>query len=138
MIVKEKILLEIDTPTISGLTYPKEVVPGIITKIIHEDIGGIIQEKPEILNPEDIKPVFKIFNPQCIVDESEEESELLLICDVDINEKLLTEKELELINTKPWRLSIMGKANIDVENKIVKEFDLVYVNIEIVDETYYN
>ena len=138
MIVKEKILLELDVPTISGLTYPKELVPTIMTKIIHEDIGGIIQENPEMLNPNNIKPIFKIINPQCIVDESGEEPELLLICDVDIDEELLTEKELELINTKPWRLSVMGKADIDYENKIVKDFDLVYVNIEIVDESYYN
>lgn len=138
MIVKEKILLELDVPTISGLTYPKELAPSIMTKIIHENIGGIIQEKPEILNPDDINPVFKIINPQCIVDENSENTELLLICDVDVDENLLSPKELELINTKPWRLSVMGKADIDFENKIVKEFDLVYVNIEIIDESYYN
>lgn len=138
MIIKEKILLELDVPTISGLTYPKELAPSIMTKIIHENIGGIIQEKPEILNPDDINPVFKIINPQCIVDENSENTELLLICDVDVDENLLSPKELELINTKPWRLSVMGKADIDFENKIVKEFDLVYVNIEIIDESYYN
>jgi len=138
MIVKEKILVEIDMPTISGLIYPKEIVPEIMTKIINFNIGGIIQEKPEILNPDDIKPVLRVFNPQCVVDETDEGSELLLICDVDINEKLLTPKELELINTKPWRLAIMGKGDIDFETRTVKNYDLAYVNIEIIDETYYN
>lgn len=138
MIVKEKILLEVNVPTISGLIYPEEVIPNIMTKIINYDIGGIIQEEPKVLNPDDIKPVFTVSNPQCVVDESGEKPELVLVCDVDINEALLTPKELELINTKPWRLSIMGKGEIDTDTHTVKNYDLFYVNIEIVDEKYYN
>ena len=34
MIVKEKILLEVNVPTVSGLIYPEEVIPNIMTKII--------------------------------------------------------------------------------------------------------
>ena len=138
MIVESKILLEIDTPTISGLIYPKEIVPGIMTKILHSNIGGVIQTSTNWVDPRIKEPVFKLVNPQCIVDETEEEPQLLLICDVDIDETKLSPKELNDINTKPWRLSIIGQGDVDFETKTIKDYEIKYTNIEIIDEKMYN
>lgn len=138
MIVKEKILLEIDTPTISGLTYPKEVVPNIMLSIIHKDIGGVIQTNTKWVDPSDKEPIFKLINPKCLVDETEDESQLLLVCDVDIDENKLTPEELNDINTKPWRLSIIGKGNVNFETQMVEEYEIKYTNIEIIEEEIYN
>lgn len=138
MLIKEKILLEIDTPTISGLIYPKEVVPSIMTNIIHQDIGGVIQTSTNWVDPTDKKPIFKLINPQCAVDTIEEIPQLLLVCDVDIDETKLTPEELNDINTKPWRLSMIGQGDVDEETHMVTKFEIKYTNIEIIDENMYN
>lgn len=138
MIVDSKILLEVDTPTISGLIYPKEIIPGIMTKIIHENIGGVIQTSTNWVDPTDKEPVFKLVNPQCVVDEIEEEPQLLLVCDVDIDETKLTPEELNDINTKPWRLSIIGQGDVDFETRTIKDYEIKFTNIEFIDEKMYN
>lgn len=142
MIVEGKILLEFDIPTITGLIYPDELIPNIMNKIIHNDVRGIISNgqasfsESYYKNEQNLK--CKVFNPQCLVDENYGNPYLLLTCDVDIDESKLTEDELKMLNTKQWRLSTLGKGESDPETRIVKYFDLMYVNIEIVDESYYN
>ena len=138
MIVESKILLEVDVPTISGLIYPKELVPDIMTRILHENIGGVIQTSTEWVDPRIKEPVFKLVNPQCVVDDTEEVPQLLLVCDVDVDETKVSPKELNDILTKPWRLSMIGKGNVDEETRTVKEFEIKFTNIEFIDEKMYN
>jgi len=137
MIVKEKILLEFGVPTISGLIYSDELVPNVVKKIINNDICGTIQYKSFSEN-DVINPICKIFNPKCLVDETDEEPHLIIACDILIDETKLSKEELEMINTKPWRLVALGTGDVDEKTNIVTNYDLRYVNIEMVNETDYN
>ena len=131
MLIKEKILVELDVPTVSGLIYPKELSVDIMRKIETEIIGGIIYNNGNIPNPENIVPKFQILNAKVVVDETPDIPELIIVCDVQIDESVLTDDELYLLDNYPWRLNIIGKGS--VENNIIKNYDLKYVNIEIVD-----
>ena len=55
-----------------------------------------------------------------------------------IDETKLSKEEIEMINTKPWRLVALGTGDVDKETNIVTNYDLRYVNIEMVDESDYN
>lgn len=129
MIVESKILLELDVPTISGYIYPKEFALGIIKTIKNEYITGDI-----LLNPTD-EPIytenkFRIINPYVTVDNSVSEYELIILCDVEIDENKLTSEELNAIKTKPWRLSVVGIG--DADDNMIIDYELKYVNIEII------
>lgn len=135
MIVESKILLELDVPTVSGFIYPRETSINIIATINNTDIGGVIYSGNNLPNPETIQPKFLVTNAQLFVDESVVPSELIICCDVIIDEEKLLPEELELLQTKDWRLSIVGKG--ETENNVVKNYELKYVNIEIIDDMYY-
>lgn len=131
MIVESKILLELDVPTVSGYIYPKELSIPIIQTIHNEYIGGDIYISPNIPNPETITPKFRILNPTIVVDSTVLEPELVILCDVELDEEKISPSILQLLQQKPWRLSIVGKG--EVENNIVKTYELKYVNIEIIE-----
>lgn len=136
MITETKILIELDVPTISGYIYPKELSMDIMKTIEEQQIGGEIYVGKNIPNPETIKPRFYISNPIIAVDETIEEPELIIYCDVNIDETKLTSTEINLLQTKPWRLSMVGLG--EATDGIINKYELKYVNIEIVDDIYYN
>ena len=135
MIIESKILLELDVPTISGFIYPRELSVDIIRAINNTDIGGVIYSGNNLPNPETIKPIFKVSNAQLMVDESVDPSELIICCDVNIDETQLSPKELQVLHNSDWRLSIVWKG--ETEDNVVKKYELKYVNIEIIDDMYY-
>ena len=141
--VKDKILVELDIPTISGLTYPKEVAIDMIKKITDQRIYGVMVDVEEPLEEvyqqliKDKETFCWIENARVIVDETEEPALLLLICDVVFDDDKMPKETVEKLNKVNWRLNIVGSGEVD-ENKIVKNYDLMYFNIENVDELYYN
>lgn len=141
--VKGKILLELDVPTISGLIYPKEVALSIIKKVKEQKIYGIVSKNEYLgdIYEKEIKgkeTFCWIDKPRVIVDETEEPSQLLLICDVIFDESKMDEKLLNLIKLGKWRISVAGNGISDTETHIVENYEMMFFIIENVEELYYN
>lgn len=132
MLVESKILLELDVPTVSGYIYPKELSVSIMKTIQDNNIGGVIYSQPNIPDPETIVPMFRVTNPVLIVDSSVVEPELVILCDIELDETKITMDVLHDLETKPWRLSVVGIG--ETEENVIKTYELKYVNIEIVED----
>lgn len=129
MIIKQKILLEFDIPTISSLTYSNECLLPIIKDIINKEIGGeiLINKSPTYINTK--KYVIK--NPYSVIDVIDDMPVILLLVDVEFFEDKLTDDEYDAITKNKWRLVVVGMG--ECNNNTVIKYDLKYVNIEIVD-----
>lgn len=132
MIIESKILLELDVPTVSGYIYPKELSVMIIKTILDNHIGGEIYYYPNTPNPETITPKFHIVNPILAVDSTVNEPELVILCDIELDEEKISPDIIEVLQQKPWRLSVVGMG--EHENNIIKTYELKYVNIEIIED----
>lgn len=147
--VEDKIIVELDIPTISGRIYSKDIAIDMIKKISEQRIFGLINRNPNDLDEKVYENEIKdketscwLENARVIVDETEEPAELLLIGDIVFDENKIDEKTLNFIKNGNWRISIIGQGNIDYDKEkdiaIIKEYELMYFNIENVDELYYN
>lgn len=134
MIIKEKILIEVDSPCIFGYTYSYEDCIKMMLKINKEEISGDIYNN-ELLKE---KPFYKIINPKMFVDKNEDGEPLYLIADVDFDDKQYTKEELNKFNTLPWRLAIEGTGDTDKDTKNITNYELKKVNIEFIPEQMYN
>ena len=129
MIIRQKILLEFDVPTVSGNIYSCECLSSIVKTITTKEIGGEIINNtvPKYVNTNK----FIIRNPYAVVDITDENAILTLLVDVEFFENKLTEQEIDLIMNKEWRLVAIGFGEQD-ENKVVIDYDIKHVNIEII------
>lgn len=128
-IVKDKILLRLDSKNVNGYVYPKELAFGMIDKINKDKVTGLVYGKNNPLSDKDLSslkisnPKYYITNPHVIIDE--EDGDILMLVDV------VFEEELFDYTADNWRLSVAGTGK--VEKDIVIEFELCYTNIEIID-----
>ena len=147
--VEDKIIVELDIPTISQRIYPKEIALGMIEKISSQNVYGVINKNPYDLDNEFYENEIKdketscwLENARVIVDETEEPAQLLLIGNIVFDEDKMTEQEINFIKNGNWRISISGIGDIDINDETdtvtVKDYELMYFNIENVDELYYN
>ena len=134
MIIKQKILIEVDSPCISGLTYQYDDCVKMMKKIISEKISGEIYGDDRLKD----KSFYWIENPEMIVDVANKERTLYLIVDVHFDDEKYSKEDFLLINNLPWRLSIHGDGDVEEETGIVKNYNLEKVNIEILPEMFYN
>ena len=103
-------------------------------KIISEKITGDIYGDERLKD----KSFYWIENPEMIVDIANDKRTLYLIVDVHFDDEKYSKEDYFLINNLPWRLSIHGNGDIDEEVGIVKNYNLLKVNIEILPEMFYN
>ena len=134
MIVKEKILIEVDSPCILGYTYTYEDCVKMMIKINAEKVSGDVYNN-EILKD---KAFYKIINPQMIVNINDDDRTMYVIVDIEFDDKQYTKEELEQFNTLPWRLAITGDGDVDKDTGIIKNYELKKVNIEFISEMIYN
>ena len=147
MIIKEKILIEFDIPTISGSIYPQDLIIGLIDTIKKEKIGGVVYSTKEEYESKctehygeleyKVPKEFYITNPKVIVDETSEDKPLVMVVDVVIEDNV-TEDVKDIINNKPWRLSMVGEGILDEETMLVSEYKLLHCNIENAENLVYN
>ena len=132
MIIKEKILIEVESPCLLGLTYSYVDCVKMMVKIKENEISGDIYGEDSLKE----KSYYRIVNPQMLVNENDDNKTLYLIADVEFDDKKYTKEELNKINEGHWRLAIEGEG--DVEEGLVKNYDLKKVNIEFIPEQVYN
>lgn len=134
MLVKEKILIEVDSPCVFGYTYTYEDCVKMMVKINKETISGNIVGLDAFKD----KAFYKVINPQMVVDENDDKRTMYVICDVEFDDKKYTAQELKFLDTIPWRLAIEGEGEIDKDTSIVQNYNLTKINIEIFSEEMYN
>lgn len=134
MIVKQKILIEVDSPCINGIIYQYEDCVKMMVKINKEKISGDIVGIDKLKD----KSYYYIENPEMIVDINDDNRTMYVIADINIDESEYSKEELKLFDEIPWRLSINGDGDVDEETKIVKNYVLKKVNIEFLPELMYN
>lgn len=134
MIIKEKILIEVDSPCVLGWTYSYEDCVKMMVDINSKVISGRIVGWDTLKD----KSFYQIINPQMVVDENDDKRTMYVICDVNFDDSKYTKEELQFLNTMPWRLAIEGTGDIDEKDNIVKNYILDKVNIEIFSKELYN
>ena len=134
MIINQKILIEVDSPCITGLTYQYEDCVKMMKKIVSEKIGGDIYGDDRLKD----KSFYWVENPEMIVDITDEKRTLYLIVDVHFDDEKYSKEDYQLINDLPWRLSIHGSGDVDETNGLVSNYNLEKINIEILPEIFYN
>lgn len=132
MIIKEKILIEVESPCLLGLTYSYVDCVGMILKIKEEEISGDIYGDESLKG----KSFYKVINPQMIVDENDDNKTLYLIVDIEFDDKKYSKEELLKFNEGHWRLAIEGEG--DIKEGLVENYKLKKVNIEFIPEEVYN
>jgi len=134
MIVKQKILIEVDSPCVNGIIYQYEDCVKMMVKINAEEVSGDIIGYDKLKD----KSYYHIENPEMIVDMNDDNNTMYVIADINIDESKYTKEELKLFDEIPWRLAINGDGDVDEETKIVKNYVLKKVNIEFLPELMYN
>ena len=132
MIIKEKILIEVESPCILGLTYSYTDCLKMILKIKEQEISGDIYGEESLKG----KSFYKIINPEMIVNENDDNKTLYLIADVEFDDKKYSKEELSKFSDGYWRLAIEGEG--DINKGLVENYELKKVNIEFFSEEMYN
>lgn len=134
MIIKEKIIIEVDSPCIFGYTYSYDDCVKMMVKISNEEVSGNIIGLEHFKD----KSFYKIINPQMIVDINDDNRTMYVIGDVEFDDKKYTKEELKMLEELPWRLAIEGDGDVDKETNIVKNYELKKIHIEIIPKELYN